>query len=336
MSLSTSRGVPAATENRPTGPGSVLEPGAAIEVRHVRKVYGATVAVDDVSFSVAEGEIFGILGPNGAGKTTTVECVIGLRIPDAGTMHVLGLDPRKDLDALHAIVGVQLQASALPGQLKVGEILDLFHSFYCYPAELDEIIDALRLADHLKTYYRSLSGGLKQRVSIALALIGRPKIAVLDEMTTGLDPQARRDTWELIEAVRDRGVTILLVTHYMDEAERLCNRVALFDQGRVVAIDTPEGLAGRAGVEKRVRFVPSGPFDDALLTRLPEVSCLEHDGDHLDVTGSGELANVVILTLADAGVTANDLHLDTANLEDAFVALTGRHIHEEVPGRVHR
>ena len=336
MSLSTSRGVPAATENRPTGPGSVLEPGAAIEVRHVRKVYGATVAVDDVSFSVAEGEIFGILGPNGAGKTTTVECVIGLRIPDAGTMHVLGLDPRKDLDALHAIVGVQLQASALPGQLKVGEILDLFHSFYCYPAELDEIIDALRLADHLKTYYRSLSGGLKQRVSIALALIGRPKIAVLDEMTTGLDPQARRDTWELIEAVRDRGVTILLVTHYMDEAERLCNRVALFDQGRVVAIDTPEGLAGRAGVEKRVRFVPSGPFDDALLTRLPEVSCLEHDGDHVDVTGSGELANAVILTLAGVGVTANDLHLDTANLEDAFVALTGRHIHEEVPGRVHR
>jgi ABC-2 type transport system ATP-binding protein len=159
-------------------------------------------------------------------------------------------------------------------------------------------------------------------------------------MTTGLDPQARRDTWELIEAVRDRGVTILLVTHYMDEAERLCDRVALFDQGRVVVIDTPEGLAGRAGVEKRARFVPSGPFDDAVLARLPEVSCVKHDGDHIDVTGSGELANAVILTLADVGVTANDLHndlhLDTANLEDAFVALTGRHIHDDVPGKVHR
>ena len=336
MSLSTIRGVPAATENRPTGPGSVLEPGSAVEVSHLRKAYGATVAVDDVSFSVAEDEVFGILGPNGAGKTTTVECLIGLRIPDAGTMHVLGLDPHKNLDALHGIVGVQLQASALPGELKVGEILGLFHSFYGHPADLDEIIGALHLGDYLKTYYRRLSGGLKQRVSIGLALVGRPRIAVLDEMTTGLDPQARRDTWELIDTVRDRGVTILLVTHYMDEAERLCDRVALFDQGRVVAIDTPERLAGRAGVEKRVRFVPSGPFDDALLTRLPGVSRLEHDGDHVDVTGSGELANAVILALAGVGVAANDLHLDTANLEDAFVALTGRHIHEEVAGRVHR
>jgi len=309
---------------------------AAVVVEGLRKTYGELVAVDDVSFAVTEGEIFGILGPNGAGKTTTVECVIGLRIPDAGTMRVLGLDPRKDLDALHAIVGVQLQASALPAQLKVGEILDLFGSFYRDHADLDEIVDALHLADHLKRYYRSLSGGLKQRVSIALALVGRPQLAVLDEMTTGLDPQARRDTWDLIDAVRDRGVTILLVTHYMDEAERLCNRVALFDQGKVVAIDTPEGLAGRAGVAKRVRFVPSRPFDDALLTRLPEVSCLERDGNHVDVTGSGDLANAVILTLAANGVTANDLHLDTANLEDAFVALTGRHIHEDVPGRVHR
>jgi ABC-2 type transport system ATP-binding protein len=313
-----------------------LAGGVAVQVDHLRKAYGATVAVDDVSFSVAEDEIFGILGPNGAGKTTTVECVIGLRTPDAGTMRVFGLDPRKDLDALHANVGVQLQSSSLPGELKVGEILGLFHALYRYPADLDEIVGALHLGDHLKTYYRRLSGGLKQRVSIGLALVGRPKIAVLDEMTTGLDPQARRDTWDLIDTVRGRGVTILLVTHYMDEAERLCDRVALFDQGRVVAIDTPEGLAGRAGVEKRVRFVPSGPFDDALLTRLPEVSRLEHDGGHVDVTGSGELANVVILALAGVGVTATDLHLDTANLEDAFVALTGRHIHEDVAGRVHR
>jgi ABC-2 type transport system ATP-binding protein len=312
------------------------EKTSAVTVDGLRKTYGKLVAVDNASFSVAEGEIFGILGPNGAGKTTTVECVIGLRVPEAGTVRVLGLDPRKDLDALHGIVGVQLQASALPGQLKVREILDLFHSFYRNPANLDEIIDALSLGDNLKKYYRSLSGGLKQRVSIALALIGGPKSSGLDEMTTGLDPQARRDTWELIEKVRDRDVTVLLVTHYMDEAERLCDRVALFDQGKVVAIDTPEGLAGRAGVEKRVRFVPSAPFDDALLTGLPEVSRLEHGDGHVDVTGSGELANVIILTLANAGVTANDLHLDTANLEDAFVAMTGRHIHEAVPGRVHR
>ena len=265
-----------------------------------------------------------------------MECLIGLRVPDAGMMRVMGLDPRVDREALHAMVGVQLQSSALPGQLRVGEILDLFHSFYQDPADLNEIVGALDLAGKRRTFYRSLSGGLKQRVSIALALIGRPRVAVLDEMTTGLDPQARRDTWGLIESIRDRGVTILLVTHYMDEAERLCDRVALFDRGQVVAIDTPEGLADRAGVAKRVRFVRSAPFEDRLLTGLPEVSGVEHDGEHVVVTGSGELANVVILALAGAGVTASDLHLDSANLEDAFLALTGRHFHEEVPGRVHR
>jgi ABC-2 type transport system ATP-binding protein len=312
-----------------------LEGSAAVEVAHLRKTYGATVAVDDVSFSVRQGEIFGILGPNGAGKTTTVECVIGLRPPDAGAIRVMGLDPEGDRGELHRIVGVQLQASALPGQLKVGEIVDLFHSFYPNAADPEEIIEALGLAEQRNTYYRALSGGLKQRLSVALALIGNPKIAVLDEMTTGLDPQARRDTWHLIEGVRDRGVTIVLVTHYMDEAERLCDRVALLDRGRIVAIDTPERLADRAGVDKRVRFVPSMPFDDRLLTDLAEVHQVQHEGDHVIVTGVGELANAVILTISAAGVTAHDLHLDSANLEDAFVAFTGRHLHDEI-GRIHR
>jgi ABC-2 type transport system ATP-binding protein len=296
-----------------------------------------TVAVDDVSFGVNVGEIFGVLGPNGAGKTTTVECVIGLRIPDAGTVRVMGLDPLVDRERLHAIVGVQLQAGALPGQLRVGEILDLFHSFYREAADLDEIVDALGLGPKLREFYRSLSGGLKQRLSIALALVGKPRVAVLDEMTTGLDPQARRDTWELIEAVRDRGVTVLLVTHYMDEAERLCDRVALLDQGRIVAVESPEGLAGRAGLPKRVRFVPSAPFDDRLLADLPEVSSVEHQGEDVIVTGTGELPNVVILSLAGVGVTAKDLRLDRANLEDAFVRLTGRQLHDDSdPGRVRR
>jgi len=335
MSLSSRRGVSAAAESRASGPGSIAEAEATIEVRHLRKTYRATVAVDDVSFSVRDGEIFGILGPNGAGKTTTVECVIGLRSPDAGDIRVMSLDPQVDREELHLIMGAQLQASALPAQLKVGEILDLYHSFYPGAADLAEITDSLGLAEKQNAYYKSLSGGLKQRLSIALALIGNPKVAVLDEMTTGLDPQARRDTWHLIEGVRDRGVTIVLVTHYMDEAERLCNRVALLDRGRIVAIDTPEGLAGRAGVDQRVRFVPSKPFDDRLLTGLPGVGSVEHEGEHVIVTGSGELANSVILTLAGAGVTATELHLDTANLEDAFVALTGRHFHGEI-GRIHR
>ena len=302
---------------------------AAVEIAHLRKAYGDVVAVDDVSFSVAEGEIFGILGPNGAGKTTTVECVMGLRSPDAGSIRVTGLDPGQDREDLHVIVGAQLQESALPPKLRVGEILDLYRSFYRDPADVGELVDALGLAGKRKDYYRSLSGGQRQRLSIALALIGRPKIAVLDEMTSGLDPQARRDTWDLVEGVRNRGVTILLVTHFMEEAERLCDRVALIDAGHVVALDSPAGLAARASGGTSVRFVPSAPFDDRLLSRLPEVRAVTRSGSHVIVTGTGELVNAVILTLAAAGVTAHEIQIDSSTLEDAFVKLTGRHLHEE-------
>jgi ABC-2 type transport system ATP-binding protein len=302
---------------------------AAVEIVHLRKAYGDVVAVDDVSFSVAEGEIFGILGPNGAGKTTTVECVLGLRSPDAGSIRVTGLDPGQDREDLHVIVGAQLQESALPPKLRVGEILDLYRSFYRDPADVGELVDALGLAGKRKDYYRSLSGGQRQRLSIALALIGRPKIAVLDEMTSGLDPQARRDTWDLIEGVRNRGVTILLVTHFMEEAERLCDRVALIDAGHVVALDSPAGLAARASGGTSVRFVPSAPFDDRLLSKLPEVRAVTRSGSHVIVTGTGELVNAVILTLAAAGVTAREVQIDSSTLEDAFVKLTGRHLHEE-------
>jgi ABC-2 type transport system ATP-binding protein len=299
-------------------------PQPAVEIAHLRKTYGPLVAVDDVSFSVAEGEIFGILGPNGAGKTTTVECAIGLRTPDAGTIRLMGLDPQADAARLHEVVGVQLQASALPDKLRVGEILDMYRSFYRHPADVGELIEVLGLAGKRKDFYRSLSGGQRQRLSVALALIGQPKIAVLDEMTTGLDPQARRDAWALIEGIRDRGVTIVLVTHFMEEAERLCDRVALIDHGRVVALDTPASLATRAAGGKSVRFSPSAPFGDGLLRALPEVTAVEHDGQHVVVTGTGELVNAVILALASAGVTARDVQLDSSNLEDAFVKLTGR------------
>jgi ABC-2 type transport system ATP-binding protein len=303
--------------------------GPAIEITHLRKAYGNVVAVDDVSLSVAEGEIFGILGPNGAGKTTVVECAIGLRAPDAGTIRLLGLDPQADRDEVRQVTGVQLQASALPAKLRVGEILDMYQSFYRHPADMDELVEALGLAAKRRAYYRSLSGGQRQRLSVALALIGRPRIAVLDEMTTGLDPQARRDTWDLIEGVRDRGMTILLVTHFMEEAERLCDRVALIQSGRVVALDTPAGLTARASGGKQVRFWPSAPFDDRLLLGLPEVAGVERDGRHVTVSGSGELVNVVILALAAAGVTAHDIQLDSSSLEDAFVRLTGRRTQPE-------
>jgi ABC-2 type transport system ATP-binding protein len=305
----------------------------AVEIAHLRKAYGAMVAVDDVSFSVAEGEIFGILGPNGAGKTTTVECAIGLRSPDSGTVRLLGLDPRADRDRVHEVVGVQLQAGALPAKLRVGEILRMYRSFYPDPADVGELAEVLGLAGKLKDYYRSLSGGQRQRLSVALALIGRPKIAVLDEMTTGLDPQARRDAWALIEGIRARGVTIVLVTHFMEEAERLCDRVALIDGGRIVALDTPARLAARAQGGKTVRFVPSARFDDRLLTGLPEVRRVEHEGQHVTVAGAGGLVNAVILALHTAGVTARDVQLDSSSLDDAFVKLTGNHPDREGAAR---
>jgi ABC-2 type transport system ATP-binding protein len=296
-----------------------------IEVHGLHKDYGDTVAVDDVSFAVDEGEIFGILGPNGAGKTTTVECVEGLRKPDRGEIGVLGLDPLRDHAELTQLLGAQLQESQLPAKLRVAEALDLYSSFYRTPADWRSLLETLGLADKSATPYRKLSGGQKQRLSIALALVGNPRIAVLDELTTGLDPQARRDTWDLIEGIRDRGVTIVLVSHFMEEAERLCDRVALIDKGRVVAIDTPAGLAQRVEVTQRIQFRPSARLDDALLTGLPEVTSVIHRGDGVVVTGTGNVLNAVISVLARNQIVAQQLRVDQANLEDAFLELTGRH-----------
>jgi ABC-2 type transport system ATP-binding protein len=298
---------------------------AVIDVQNLHKSYGDTVAVDDVSFTVQEGEIFGILGPNGAGKTTTVECIEGLRTPDNGTISVLGLDPIRDHGELRQRLGAQLQDSQLPERLRVGEALELYSSFYRQPADWTALMDSLGLSGKRGTRFGKLSGGQKQRLSIALALVGSPQVAVLDELTTGLDPQARRDTWALIEGVRDRGVTILLVTHFMEEAERLCDRVALVDSGKIVAMDTPAALAaGVADAELRIRFRPSRPMEDRLLTDLPEVTGLTRRGDLMLVTGTGNAVAAVTSVLARSGIVAEQLRVDQASLEDAFVALTGR------------
>ena len=293
-----------------------------IEVTNLHKRYGDKVAVHDVSFTVDEGEIFGILGPNGAGKTTTVESIEGLRRPDGGTIRVLGLDPRTDRDRLRRVVGAQLQESQLPEKQTVREALDLYASFYRDPADWRRLAHDLGLDDAMRTRYGKLSGGQKQRLSIALALVGNPRIAVLDELTTGLDPQARRDTWLLIESIRDRGVTVLLVTHFMEEAERLCDRIALIDAGRVVALDTPAGIVGRVAVEQRIRFRPSVALDDRLLAALPEVTDVTRRGDQVVVTGTGNVLHAVTSVLARNQVVALDLRVDRANLDDAFVALT--------------
>jgi ABC-2 type transport system ATP-binding protein len=295
-----------------------------IEVHELSKRYGGRTVVDGVSFAIEKGEIFAILGPNGAGKTTIVESITGLRTPDGGTISVLGLDPRHDRDELRRRVGVQLQESQLPDQLRVGEALDLYASFYEEPADADALLTDLGLADQRKTAFAKLSGGQKQRLSIALALVGNPDIAVLDELTTGLDPQARRDTWDLIEGVRDRGVTIVLVTHFMEEANRLSDRVALIDAGKLVALDTPAGIVGRLDAEQRLRFRPSAPFDVSILTDLPEVRSVDRSGPNLVVSGTGDLVHAVTAVMARHQIVANELRIEQADLEDAFVALTGR------------
>jgi ABC-2 type transport system ATP-binding protein len=295
-----------------------------IEVRNLRKQYPNHVAVEDVSFEVAEGEIFGILGPNGAGKTTTVECVAGLRAPDGGTVQVAGLDPQRDRAELRQVLGMQLQSAELPEKIKVSEAMDLYASFYRDPADWSELIERVGLGGKRDTMFKKLSGGQRQRLSVALALVGRPRVAVLDELTTGLDPQARRDTWELVEQVRDSGVTIVLVTHFMEEAERLCDRLALIDAGKVAATDTPSGLIAQVGDEQRVKFRPSAPVDDAVLLALPEVRGVTRSGDQIVVTGSGNLAPTVTLALAQQQIVPGDLRIEQATLDDAFLALTGR------------
>jgi ABC-2 type transport system ATP-binding protein len=296
--------------------------GAVIDVAHLHKTYGTTIAVDDVSFTVQSGEIFGILGRNGAGKTTTVECITGLRAADRGTIDVLGLDPRRDKRELHERVGVQLQHSALPERIKVGEAVQLYASFYEGPADGRELLATLGLEAARDHFYKNLSGGQKQRLSIVLALIGQPQIAVLDELTTGLDPEARRDTWQLIEAVRDRGVTIVLVTHLMEEAERLCDRVALIDHGQLIALDRPAALASAGAGNQRVRLLaPERPCEE-LLRALPQVGTVERHGSELIVTGTGDLLAAVVIALHDGGLRAQDIRPETARLEDAFLALT--------------
>jgi ABC-2 type transport system ATP-binding protein len=222
------------------------------------------------------------------------------------------------------MVGVQLQESGLPDKLRVNEALELYASFYRDPADAEDLIGRLGLADRRNTAYAKLSGGQKQRLSVALALIGTPKLAVLDELTTGLDPAARREVWGLISEVRATGVTVLLVTHFMEEAERLCDRVAVIDQGRVIAIDTPSGLASRAGGEQHIRFRASAPLDESLLVKLPEVSSLRREGDQFTITGNEDALQAVITVLIQHGVMARHLRVDQANLDDAFVALTGK------------
>lgn len=294
-----------------------------ITVNGLRKAYGDRVAVADVSFAVAEGEIFGILGPNGAGKTTTVECVEGLRTPDAGTVRVAGLDPVADHREVTRLLGAQLQESELQPRITVREALGLYASFHTRPADWRPLAERLGLTDHLAVRFAKLSGGQKQRLSIALALVGDPRAVVLDELTTGLDPRARRETWALIEDVRARGVTVLLVTHFMEEAQRLCDRIAVIDGGRLAALDTPAGLIRRATVSTVVSFTPSAPLDDRELAALPGAASVRTQEDgRVVVEGTDDTVEAVVSLLARHRVTAHQLRVAEATLDDAFLDLT--------------
>jgi len=292
-----------------------------VTVEHLVKKYGRRVAVNDVSFSIREGEIFGLIGPNGAGKTTTVECISGLRAPNSGSISVYGLSPQKDRNKMREFVGVQLQESALPPRLRVGEAVKLFASFYSNAQDPNELLESLRIKEVEYSAFKKLSGGQKQRLSIALALVGNPKLAILDELTTGLDPEARHETWSLIERLRDRGVTVILVTHFMDEAERLCDRLAVINHGTVRALDTPEAIAAKAG-GSRVRFAVTQPVDEQTLRAIPGVNEIERKDRYITVTGTGDLAGAVINALAAIGVRVSEVEARAGNLEDAFIKLT--------------
>lgn len=295
-----------------------------ITVKNLCKSYGSTVAVDDVSFDVAQGEIFAILGPNGAGKTTAVETIVGLRRPDHGNISVLGIDPQRDAQALRQHIGVQLQQAAVPQRLKVREILDLFASFYTTTVPRDRLIEQWGLAEKRNAYFGNLSGGQQQRLFIALALINDPDIVFFDELTSGLDPQARRATWDLVQGVRAQGKTVVLVTHAMDEAELLADRVAIIDHGRIVALDAPQALIRRIQPDSQVRFTTSNGFDPALLQQVEGVNAVERHGSQVTVRGSGPLLSRVAHALAEQHMEPADLRQERATLEDVFLAATGR------------
>jgi len=298
-----------------------------IEVSNLRKVYGSTVAVDDISFDVREGEIFGLLGPNGAGKTTTVECLQALRHPDSGRIRVLGLDPRTQGVALRRLVGSQLQESSLPDRIRVWEALDLFASVTPHALDWHTLLDQWGLADKKKANFGNLSGGQRQRLFIALALVNNPRVVFLDEMTTGLDPAARRVAWDLIRAVRDRGTTVVLVTHFMEEAEKLCDRLAVVDRGRVIAMDSPQALITDHAGTVCVVF-STERRDLEWLETVPGVAGIERFGNHVEVEGSGPLLALVAAALVEHDIVPHDLRVEQPTLEDVFLNLTGHEAEE--------
>ena len=297
-----------------------------IRVRGLVKRYGEITAVDGIDFDVRAGEVFGLLGPNGAGKTTTVEILEGLRAPDEGEAKVLGVDVAKDADPLKPRIGVSLQTAALYPKLTVVEVIDLFRSFYSKPRPADELIDLLELGERRHAQTRVLSGGQRQRLSIALALVNDPELVFLDEPTTGLDPAARRSLWDIVVGLKSEGRSVLLTTHYMEEAEALCDRLAIMDHGHILELGTVGELISRRFKEKAVQFDRVDALDDTRLAALRAVSSVRHD-DGVVLLYSRDVGATIqdLLAATDAlGVEPQNLTIRRASLEDVFLDLTGR------------
>jgi ABC-2 type transport system ATP-binding protein len=303
-----------------------------VQVEGLRKTYGTTIAVDDISFEVHNGEIFGMVGPNGAGKTTTIECLEGLRKPDRGTIRVLGVDPQQESHTLREHTGMQLQQSNLPDRMKVWEALDLYASFYSKATDWRVLLSQLGLEEKRNAPFGKLSGGQKQRLFIALALLPDPELIFLDELTTGLDPQARHAIWDLVREVRSKGKTIVLTTHFMEEAERLCDRVAILDHGRIVALDTPPELICGLGAEERFVFSLKGSLPVGFDRALSGETRVEVQGERVIIHGKNgrkvPLVSEVVNLLSVQAVQFSDLRTEQPSLEDVFLSLTGRQMRE--------
>lgn len=302
---------------------------AIVEVQNLRKSYQSVKAVDDISFDVNEGEIFGIVGPNGAGKTTTVECIEGLRKADEGSISVLGYHPMKHASRLKQLLGIQLQESQLPDRIRVWEALALFGSFYAQSVSWQSLVEELGLTEKARSFYDHLSGGQKQRLSIAMALVNDPRVVFFDELTTGLDPQARRVIWDLVLSIRDKGKTVILVTHFMEEAQKLCDRVAIIDHGRIIALDTPRNLIKGLDAGAIIRFSANenGLMDE--VKNMPGVVRTEVV-DSMCVLQARDLNAIadIIKTIAARGLDFHDFTIEQPNLEDVFLSLTGRAIRD--------
>ncbi len=302
---------------------------AVIEVANLRKTYGSTVAVDDVSFALHEGEIFGLIGPNGAGKTTAMECVEGIRKPDSGSISVLGLDPRRDAYKLQSRIGIQLQEAQLQKRIKVWEAVDLWSSLY--PRNIDTVglIEQLGLADKRNARFMTLSGGQKQRLFIALALIHDPDVVFLDELTTGLDPQARRAIWSLVTGIRDRGKTVFLTTHLMEEAERLCDRIVIIEEGKVIEMGSPLALVEKHCPQRSVVFSCDREGVAEMVGCLPSVEAVRRDGLTYSVNGSGpDFVSEMIHFISEEAIRVTDFRTVVPTLEDVFLKLTGHGIRD--------